>query len=110
MENLTTRQLAELLVGIARAQQAVIDAVESAKPGFRMTHLSPVLQSAAKLRNTSHVATLTDLPARVLLQCQGRVGPDVAQIARDLEEMLSASKAGAAGAAADPGSLDMTRS
>lgn len=98
MENLTTQQLAELLVGIARAQQAVIDAVESARPGFRMTHLSPVLQSAAKLRNTSHVATLTDLPARVLLQCQGRVGPDIAQLARDLEQMLSAPQPAAPGA------------
>ncbi len=109
MGNLTTQQLAELLVGIARAQQAVIDAVESAKPGFKMTHLSPVLQSAAKLRNTNHVATLTDLPARVLLQCQGRVGPNVAQIAHDLEEMLSARQPAVAGAPApEAGSLDMT--
>ncbi|MBX9810472.1 MAG: hypothetical protein K2Y16_02505 [Burkholderiales bacterium] len=109
MENLTTQQLAELLVGIARAQQAVIDAVESARPGFRMTHLSPVLQSAAKLRNTSHVATLADLPARVLLQCQGRVGPDIAQLARDIEQMLSALRPAAAGATASgSGSLDMT--
>ncbi|HSN40479.1 MAG TPA: hypothetical protein VLT92_09805 [Burkholderiales bacterium] len=107
MGNLTTQQIAELLIGIARAQQAVVDAVESAKPGFRMTHLSPVLQSAAKLRNTNHVATLTDLPARVLLQCQGRAGPDVAQIARDLDEMLAAQRP-AAGSGAD--SLDMTRS
>lgn len=109
MENLTTQQLAELLVGIARAQQAVIDAVESARPGFRMTHLSPVLQSAAKLRNTSHVATLADLPARVLLQCQGRVGPDIAQLARDIGQMLSAPRPAAAGATASgPGPLDMT--
>ncbi len=102
MKNLTTQQIAELLVGVARAQQAIVDAVESAKPGFKMTHLAPVLQTAAKLRNTNHVAALADLPARVLLQCQGRTGPDVAQVARDLEEMLAASQP----AAAD--SLDMT--
>lgn len=94
MKNLTTQQLAELLIGIARAQQAVIDAVESARPGFKMTHLTPVLHTAAKLRNTNHVATLADLPARLLLQCQGRVGPDVALVVRDLEEMLAAKQPG----------------
>ena len=108
MGNLTTQQIAELLVGIARAQQAVVDAVESAKPGFKMTHLTPVLQSAAKLRNTSHVATLTDLPARLLLQCQGRVGPDVAQVMRDIEQMLSARPPAAPDDAAASDSLDMT--
>lgn len=107
MENFDSKQLAELLIGIARAQQVIIDAVESARPGFKMTHLTPVLHAAAKLRNTNHVATLTDLPARLLLQCQGRVGPDVSQVQRDLEQMLSAKPAGMA-QAPDPASLDMT--
>jgi len=110
MGNLTTQQIAELLVGIARAQQAVVDAVESAKPGFKMSHLLPVLQTAAKLRNTSHVATLTDLPARVLLQCQGRVGPDIALVMRDLEEMFSPPPPVAPDNAAAADSLDMTKS
>ncbi|MDP1717567.1 MAG: hypothetical protein Q8L40_05780 [Burkholderiales bacterium] len=90
MENFSSKQLAELLIGIARAQQVIVEAVESARPGFKMTHLTPVLHAAAKLRNTNHVATLTDLPARLLLQCQGRVGPDIELVVRDLEEMLSA--------------------
>jgi hypothetical protein len=107
MENINSKQLAELLIGIARAQQVIVDAVESAKPGFKMTHLTPVLQAAAKLRNTNHVATLTDLPARLLLQCQGRVGPDLALVERDLDEMLAAQQPGAQGSS-DPGSLDMT--
>jgi len=107
MENFSSKQLAELLVGIARAQQAVIDAVESAKPGFKMTHLTPVLHTAAKLRNTNHVATLADLPARLLLQCQGRVGPDVALVVRDLDEMLSAKPPGVSDAS-ESNSLDMT--
>ncbi len=107
MENFSSKQLAELLVGIARAQQVIVDAVESAKPGFKMTHLTPVLHAAAKLRNTNHVATLTDLPARLLLQCQGRVGPDVDLVTRDLEEMLTAKPPDMA-AAPDTSSLDMT--
>ncbi len=90
MENFSSKQLAELLIGIARSQQVIVEAVESARPGFKMTHLTPVLHAAAKLRNTNHVATLTDLPARLLLQCQGRVGPDIELVVRDLEEMLSA--------------------
>jgi hypothetical protein len=36
-----------------------------------------------------YVATLQDLPARVLLQCQGRVGPDLAQLVSALEAMLA---------------------
>lgn len=107
MENFTSKQLAELLVGIARAQQAIVDAVESSRPGFKMTHLTPVLHTAAKLRNTNHVATLADLPARLLLQCQGRVGPDVALVVRDLEEMLLARQPDMA-EAPESGSLDMT--
>jgi hypothetical protein len=87
MAQITTQQLAELLVGIARAQQAIIDAVESQRAGFR-AHLAPALQTAARIRNTAHAPTLMDLPARVLLAHQGRGGPDLAQIARDLEVLL----------------------
>ena len=89
MTQLTTQQVAELLVGIARSQQAVIDAIESSKPGFKMTHLAPVLQTVAKIRNTGHVPTLGDLPARVLLACQGRAGPDAESIAREIELIVA---------------------
>ncbi|MBM3357899.1 MAG: hypothetical protein FJY54_09255 [Betaproteobacteria bacterium] len=88
MKNVTTQQLAELLVGIARAQQAIIDAVESQKAGFKMTHLAPALHTAARSRSTGHAPTLMDLPSRVLLQHQGRAGPDVAQITRDIEALV----------------------
>lgn len=89
MANVTTRQLAELLIGIARAQQAVIDAIESQKAGFKQTHLGPVLTTAAKIRNTGHVPTLMDFPARVLLAHQGRNPPDLEQVLRDLEALLA---------------------
>lgn len=92
MAEITTQQLAELLIGIARSQQAVVDAIEIAQPGFKMKYFSPVLQSAAKLRNMDYTATLQDLPARVLLQCQSRTGPDLAQVAQDLEAMLAEKK------------------
>jgi len=87
--NLTTQQLAEILIGIARTQQAVIDAIESSKAGFKGTHLAPALDSVAKIRSTGRPLSLQDFPARVLLQCQGRAGPNIGQMVRDLDELLS---------------------
>jgi hypothetical protein len=89
MANVTTRQLAQLLIGIARAQQAMIDAIESQRAGYKLSHLAPVLTTAAKIRNTGHVPTLMDFPARILLAHQGRNPPDLAQVLRDLEALLS---------------------
>ncbi|RPI47631.1 MAG: hypothetical protein EHM59_03675 [Betaproteobacteria bacterium] len=103
MANISNHQIAELLVGIARAQQAIVEAIESMKPGFRSTHLSPALMNAARVRDTHRPLQLSDLPARVLLQCMGRNGADVDRVARDLEEIL------ARRGDDTPGSLDMTK-
>ena len=117
MATLTTQQLAELLVGIARSQQAVIDAIESQRTGYKLTHLAPLLTTATKIRNTGHVPTLMDFPSRVLLAHQGRNPPEVAQVLRDLEALLSgrpipaAAPAAPGGVAAPAGrapSIDMT--
>jgi hypothetical protein len=87
--NVTTQQLAELLIGIARAQQAIIDAAESQKAGFKGTYLSPALDAVAKIRSTNRAPTLQEFPARVLMQCQGRSGPNLEQVVKDLEALLS---------------------
>jgi hypothetical protein len=87
--SLTTQQLAELLIGVARSQQAIIDAVESMKAGFKSTYLSPALDSVAKIRSTGRALTLQDYPARVLVQCQGRAGPNLEQIIKDLDDLLA---------------------
>jgi hypothetical protein len=87
--NLTTQQLAEILIGVARAQQAIIDAIDSSKAGFKGTYMAPALDSTARIRSTGRPLTLQDFPARVLLQCQGRAGPNVEQITRDLEALLA---------------------
>lgn len=117
MANLTTQQLAELLIGIARTQQAMVDAVESLKAGFRGTHFAPALDNAARNRVTTRPLTLQEFPARVLMQCMGRAGPNVEQITRDLEALLSgqpvtatarAAPAAPSAPAADGASLDMT--
>lgn len=84
--SITTEQLAELLAGIVRAQQAIIDAVESQHAGYRSTHLLPKLTVAANPRLAT--ARLLDLPARVLLRSQGRVPMDVETILRDLNQAL----------------------
>ena len=87
--SITTQQLAELLIGVARSQQAIIDAVEGLKAGFKGTYMSPALDSVAKIRSTGRAVTLQDFPARVLVQCQGRAGPNLEQIVKDLEDLLA---------------------
>jgi hypothetical protein len=87
--SITTQQLAEILIGIARSQQAIIDAVEGMKAGFKSTYLSPTLDSVAKIRSTGRPLTLQDYPARVLVQCQGRVGPNLEQMIKDLDDLLA---------------------
>jgi len=87
--SITTQQLAEILIGVARSQQAIIDAVEGMKAGFKSTYLSPTLDSVAKIRSTGRPLTLQDYPARVLVQCQGRVGPNLEQMVKDLDDLLS---------------------
>jgi hypothetical protein len=107
--SLTIDQLAELLAGIARSQQAIIDAVESESGGWRNTHLLPKVTVAANLRLTN--ARLIDLPSRILLRSQSRVPMDAATIARDLQTALGGEPApqaapGAATSAAASGSGD----
>ena len=84
--NLSTEQLAELLAGIARSQQAIIDAIESESGGWRNTHLLPKLNTAANTRLAT--PRFLDIPSRILLRSQGRVAMDVATIARTLEEAV----------------------
>ena len=93
-------QLAELLMGIAKAQSAVIDAIERANPGFKNNHAVPILTTAANVR--AAVPRIQDLPARILLRMQGRSAFDVAQIQQDLEAAF-ASAGVAPGASAEPG-------
>ena len=88
MAEINTEQMEEILIGVARAQQVLVDAIESFKPGFKTTHLAPLLHTAAKTRHTGYLPGLSDLPARVLVSCQTRTGPDLAAVERDLNEIL----------------------
>lgn len=127
MSNITSEQLAQVLLGIARAQNAIIEALENSKAGFRATHFRPAVETASRIR-ANRPDTLTDYPSRLLLQMLGRTGPDLDTVMRDLHRLLdAAAPAGAAvapaGAAAsapsvasggavagdDANSLDMTR-
>jgi hypothetical protein len=85
---ISAQQLAELLVGIARAQAAVISGIDNAMAGIKTQNIVPMLQNAAHLRDHPE-PTLVDLPVRVLLTSQGRVPPDPATIAKDLERLLA---------------------
>ena len=96
MAQLTTRQLAELLLGVARAQHAIIEAMENSKAGFKATHFRPTLESVSRIRS-NHPDTLTDFPARLLLQMLGRTGPDAEQVAKSLEALLGATAGAWAG-------------
>ena len=95
--NLTTAHLADVLIGIARAQNAVIDAMERASPGFRNTHAVPLITLAANMRAGD--PRMIDLPSRILMRLQGRVALDNAAVKADLERLMSGAPAAAAPAA-----------
>ena len=82
---ISSEYLADLLIGIAKAQTAVIDAMERANPGFRNTHAVPLLHVAANM--PAGDPRLIDLPARVLLRMQGRVALENAVVVADLERL-----------------------
>ena len=100
MLQISAQQLTELLSGIARAQFAVINGVERAMTGAKSTHIMPALGNVAHLRDRPQ-ASLVDLPVRILMSYESRVGPDLAAIQRDLERLIPAAS-GAAPAAAAP--------
>jgi hypothetical protein len=102
MSDITTEQLAQLLLGIARAQNAIVEALENSKAGFRATHFRPAVETASRIR-ANRPDTLTDYPSRLLLQMLGRTGPDADTVLRDLRRLLAAPPA--AGAAAAPPSV-----
>lgn len=84
---INAQQLAELLMGIARAQTAIIQGLENEMQGVRSGRIIPALQNVAHLRDHPE-PTLTDLPVRVLLTTlAGRVGPDAVAVAKDLERL-----------------------
>ncbi len=101
MLQISAQQLAELLSGIARAQFAVINGIERAMTGAKSTHIMPALGNVAHLRDRPQ-ATLVDLPVRILMSYESRVGPDLAAIQRDLERLLGGAAPGAPAAAAAP--------
>ena len=90
---ITSEYLADLLIGIARAQNAVIDAMDRASPGFRSQHAVPILNVAANLRVGD--PRMIDLPSRVLLRLQGRVALENAAVKADLERLMSGAPAAA---------------
>ena len=93
--NITPQQLADILAGITRSQQAIIDAIDRANPGWRNTYLLPTLTVAANQRLAE--VRLLDLPSRILLRSQGRNAMDQTAVERSLNEALglSGSKSGA---------------
>jgi len=88
---MTPQQLAELLLGIARAQAAIVNGLENELAGVRSGRIIPALQNVAHLRDHPE-ATLIDLPVRVLLGTLGRQVPDAEAVVRDLERLLGKPK------------------
>jgi len=85
---ISAQQLAELLIGIARAQAAIVQGVENEMTGFRSGRAVPALQNVAHMRDHPQ-PTLVDLPVRILLNTMGRVGPDPAAVVKDLERLCA---------------------
>lgn len=86
---ISAQQLAELLLGIARAQAAMVQGLENELAGVRSGRIVPALQNVAHLHDHPQ-PTLTDLPVRALLATLGRQVPDGAALVRELERLLSA--------------------
>lgn len=106
---ISAQQLAELLLGIARAQAAIIQGLENEMAGIRSGRIIPALQNVAHLRDHPN-PTLTDLPSRVLLGTLGRQVPDAGSVVRDLERLLGGGGAAAPAAAQAPGeNLDFSK-
>ena len=101
---MTPQQLAEILLGIARAQAAMAQGLENEMAGIRSGRIIPALQNVAHMRDHPQ-PTLTDLPVRVLLATLGRQTPDAAGVVRDLERLLGA---GGAAPAAPAENLDFS--
>jgi hypothetical protein len=94
MQTLSAQHLAELLIGIARAQAAIVQAVENELAGFRSSRAMPALQNVAHMRDHPE-PTLVDLPVRILLSSLGRAGgPDAAAIVKDLERLCAGQAGG----------------
>lgn len=104
MLQISAQQLAELLTGIARAQAAVVQGLESELAGVKSGRVVPAVQNVAHLRDHPQ-PTLVDLPVRLLLASMGRVGPDPAVVAKDLERLIGG---GGAAAVTAPGNLDFS--
>lgn len=98
MLQISATQLAELLAGIGRAQAAMVQGLENEMAGVRSGRIVPALQNVAHLRDHPQ-PTLVDLPVRVLLNSLGRIPPDPANIARDLERLINGAAEAAATAA-----------
>jgi hypothetical protein len=92
MLQISAQQLAELLTGIARAQAALVQGLESEMAGVRSGRVVPAVQNVAHLRDHPQ-PTLVDLPSRLFLSAMGRVGPDPAVVAKDLERLFGAAAA-----------------
>ena len=88
MLQISALQLAELLTGIARAQAALVSGLENELAGVRSGRVVPAVQNVAHLRDHPQ-PTLVDLPVRLFLASMGRVGPDPAVVAKDLERLFS---------------------
>jgi hypothetical protein len=90
---ITNEQLAELLIGVARSQKAIVDAIalhlgHAEGMNFRGRALIPTLQGAANLQNRPE-PTLLDLPSRVLLQIQGGANPNAQPLGEWLAQELT---------------------
>jgi hypothetical protein len=103
---ISSQQLAELLVGIARAQAALVQGLESEMAGVRSGRVVPAVQNVAHLRDHPQ-PTLVDLPVRLFLTAMGRVGSDPAVVAKDLERLCGGT--GAAAPAGEGSGLDFSK-
>lgn len=89
---ISNEQLAELIIGFAKSQNAIIEAFVQQMPnneglGLRGQILIPILRNNENIGNNVP-PTLSDLPSRILLQLQGSQ-QDVSKIQEWLTKELN---------------------
>ena len=92
---ISNEQLAELILGFAKSQNAIIEALThhfgdgTAGTRFRDQYVTPTLHNYARIRDHAENPTFEDLPAQVLWRLQGSHKANDQPIKEWLEQELA---------------------
>ena len=74
MADIKVEHLAQLMLGVARSQLAVLDSIESLKAGFKTGHARSIIETASRIRS-NHPETLGIFRRGCCCRCWGAIRP-----------------------------------